>query len=139
MASDDLTQRLPDEDRTTQPTIITVLERLQAMDERMQKAEERQQKADERLLSMDERQQRADERLQSMDERQQRAEERTEGRFDHLEHHMTSEIASLREEMNKGFRKLETKIQLLNEDILNMRESQRDALHRIIDLEEKAL
>ena len=111
MASDDLTHRLPDEDRTTQPTIITVLERLQAMDERMQKAEERQQKA----------------------------EERTEGRFDHLEHHITSEIASLREEMNKGFRKLETKIQLLNEDILNMRESQRDALHRIIDLEQKAL
>ena len=111
MASDDLTQRLPDEDRTTQPTIITVLERLQAMDERMQKAEERQQKA----------------------------EERTESRFDQLERHMSSEIASLREEMNRNFRKLETKIQLLNEDILNMRESQRDALHRIIDLEQKAV
>ena len=118
MASDDLTQRLPDEDRTTQPTIITVLERLQALDERMQKADERQQK---------------------VDERQQKAEERTESRFDQLERHMSSEIASLREEMNRNFRKLETKIQLLNEDILNMRESQRDALHRIIDLEQKAV
>jgi hypothetical protein len=41
--------------------------------------------------------------------------------------------------MNRNFRKLDTKIQLLNEDILNMRETQRDALHRIIDLENKAL
>jgi phage host-nuclease inhibitor protein Gam len=104
MASDDLTQQLPDEERTTQPTIITVLERIQALDERMQ-----------------------------------RSEGRTENRFDRLEHQIASEIASLREEMNRNFRKLETKIQLLNEDILNMRETQRDALHRIIDLEHKPL
>ncbi len=118
MASDDLTKRLPDEERTTQPTIITVLERLKALDDRMQRYEERMQKSEERM---------------------QRSEERTESRFDHLEHHITSEIASLREDMNRNFRKLETKIQLLNEDILNMRETQRDALHRIIDLEQKAL
>ena len=118
MANDDLTQRLPDAERTTQPTIITVLERIQALDERMQ---------------------RSDERMQRSEERMQRSEERTESRFDHLEHHITSEIASLREDMNRNFRKLETKIQLLNEDILNMRESQRDSLHRIIDLEHKAL
>src|SRR5258706_11269137 len=111
MASDDLTQRLPDEDRTTQPTIITVLERLQALDERMR-----------------------------------RSAERTESRFDRQEHQIASEIGSLREEigslredMNRNFRKLETKVHLLNEDILNMRETQRDALHRIIDLEHKAL
>ena len=61
MASDDLTKRLHDEERITQPTIITVLERIQALDERMQRSEERM----------------------------ERSEERTEARFDHLEHHIT--------------------------------------------------
>ena len=101
MASDDLTQQLPeDEDKTTQPTIVTVLERMQRFEERM---------------------------AHDMEE--------LAGR---LERHTASEIASLREEMNRNFRRIENKIQLLNEDTLNMRENQRDALQRISDLESKA-
>lgn len=45
------------------------------------------------------------------------------------------QISSLREEMVKGFRTLDSKVMTLNEDTLSVRASQREIVKRMSDLE----
>ena len=109
MASDDLTQNLPDEDkdRTTQPTTTALLERIQ--------------KSEERMVAL----------LESVAAR-------LETQIAALREEFRNDIAALRHEMNQNFRRIENKIQVLNEDTLDMRASQREVLKQMRDLESKA-
>ena len=97
---DDPTQRLPDKDKTTQPTIEAILDRMQGFETRISQ-----------LL---------------------------ESQIASLREEMTTQNASLREEMNTQFRHLANKIDVLNEDSLGLRASQRDLLKRMGEIESRA-
>src|SRR5262249_21844246 len=55
-----------------------------------------------------------------------------------LAERMDGQIQTLRGEMEAGFRSLAAKIQVLNDDTLNVRAHQREILERISQLEAKA-
>jgi uncharacterized protein YoxC len=106
MSSNDQT---PD-DATTQPTLQTVLERINAVAEALT--------------------------LRMNDIANDVAQLRTdvEKRFDTVD----DEVAKLRKDVEQGFRRVERKIDLLNRDFLAIRGDQEDMLSRIESLESKA-
>lgn len=61
-----------------------------------------------------------------------------EQRFKDVEQRITDEVAQLRKEVEQGFRRVERKIDLLNKDFLGIRGDQEDMLSRIESLESKA-
>jgi hypothetical protein len=60
--------------------------------------------------------------------------EKLEARFEKLE----AELSQLRQDVNTGFRKVERKIEILNDNLLTMQANHRDLLVRVEDLESKA-
>jgi hypothetical protein len=107
---DDPTQSLPDKDKTTQPTVGAILERMQGFEARISQ------------------------HLQLL-----------ETQIALLREQMTTQIASLRDEMNTQFlgvnnqiRLLSNKIDVLNEDSLSLRASQRELLKRMGEIESRA-
>ena len=109
----DPTQSLPDNDKTTHPTANAILERMQGFETRI---------------------------FQYM----QLLESRLETQIVSLRDEMTSQIASLRDEMNTQFvgvntqiRLLANKLDVLNEDSLTLRASQRELLKRMTEMESR--
>jgi hypothetical protein len=51
---------------------------------------------------------------------------------------METELSQLRQDVNTGFRKVERKIEILNDNLLTMQANHRDLLVRVEDLESKA-
>ena len=113
MSSNDQT---PD-DATTQPTLKTVLERINAVADSVGQ------------LRIDV-EQRFD--AAANDIAQLRTD--VEKRFDTV----GDEVAKLRKDVEQGFRRVERKIDLLNKDFLAIRGDQEDMLSRIESLESKA-
>jgi hypothetical protein len=60
--------------------------------------------------------------------------EKLEARFEKIE----AELSQLRQDVNTGFRRVERKIEILNDNLLTMQANHRDLLVRVEDLESKA-
>ncbi|HEY7910452.1 MAG TPA: hypothetical protein VIG62_00965 [Blastocatellia bacterium] len=60
--------------------------------------------------------------------------EKMEARFEKME----TEFSQLRQDVNTGFRRVERKIEILNDNLLTMQANHRDLLVRVEDLESKA-
>jgi hypothetical protein len=60
--------------------------------------------------------------------------ESVNARFEKLE----TEFSQLRQDVNTGFRRVERKIEILNDNLLTMQANHRDLLVRVEDLESKA-
>ncbi|MEK6407859.1 MAG: hypothetical protein AABN34_12930 [Acidobacteriota bacterium] len=119
--SDELTQNLPNSVPETEPTILTLMERLKTMQELMDR---RQELADRRHLE-------SQELLMSVrDDINQRAQQKYEL--------LVNRIESLRTETNSHFRKQDHVIHALNDNVLHTRGDQRELFERIAALEEKA-
>ena len=97
---DDPTQSFPDNDKTTQPTLEAILDRVQGFETRISQL--------------------------------------VESQIASLRDDMTTQNASLRDEMHSGFRLVANKIDVLNEDSLSLRASQRELLKRMGELESRA-
>ena len=108
---DDPTQSFPDNDKTTQPTLEAILDRVQGFETRISQLVESQ------IASL-------------------RDEMTTQNAS--LRDEMTTQNASLRDEMHSGFRLVANKIDVLNEDSLSLRASQRELLKRMGELESRA-
>ena len=109
------------DDMTTQPTLTTLLERVQKSETGLYQAIEQ--------LGL-----RIEGQIQSVlgDVQSVRGEVET------LRRQLHDETQSLREEMRTLFRKLETKFQLLIEDSMDVRANQRDLSKRMDELDVKA-
>lgn len=59
-------------------------------------------------------------------------------RINALGNELRGDIANLREEMNVGFRKMEDKIDVLNQNILEVRADYRDLKRRMESMEKRA-
>jgi MoxR-like ATPase len=126
---DDPTQSLPDNDKTTQPTLEAILDRMQGFEGRIfQHLQGMESRFESQIASLRE-------ELTS-----QTASLRDEltSQTASLRDELTSQIATLREEMNSGFRLVANKIDVLNEDSLSLRASQRELLKRMGELESRA-
>ena len=102
------------DDMTTQPTLTTLLKRVQETETGLYQAIER--------LGL-----RIQGEIQSV-----------RGEVETLRREMHDETQTLREEMRTHFRKLETKFQLLIEDSMDVRANQRDLSKRMDELDVKA-
>ncbi|MEN3335219.1 MAG: hypothetical protein V7641_4584 [Blastocatellia bacterium] len=100
-------------DATTQPTLGTVLERINAVADGIAQ------------LRTD-----VDQRFDVVDQQFKDAEQRVTA--------VGNEVANLRKDVEQGFRRVERKIDLLNRDFLSIRGDQEDVLSRIESLESKA-
>ena len=119
---DDPTQSLPDNDKTTQPTIEAILDRMRGFETRIS------QLVESRIASL-----REEMTTQNASLREEMTTQNAS-----LREEMTTQNASLREEMNTGFRLVANKIDVLNEDSLSLRASQRELLKRMGELESRA-
>ena len=122
---DDPTQSLPDTDKTTQPTVNAILERMQGFEARISQLVESQSASVRKEVAV-------------------LGEEMTTQNAS-LREEMTTQNGSLREEMTAQFlgvnaqiRTLANKIDVLNEDGLTLRASQRDLLKRMAEIESNA-
>ena len=81
-------------------------------------------------------------RLQSLETRLEAKLVQTSGataaRFEQLIAGLSTEIASLRTEMNENFSRLRDEIAILNDDTLKTRAGHRELLRRVQELETKA-
>jgi len=81
-------------------------------------------------------------RLQSLETRLEAKLVQTSGataaRFEQLIAGLSTEIASLRTEMNENFSRVRDEIAILNDDTLKTRAGQRELLRRVEELETKA-
>jgi hypothetical protein len=102
------------DDMTTQPTLTTLLERVQKSETGLYQAIEQ--------LGL-----RIEGQIQSV-----------RGEVEAVRRELHDETQSLREEMRTLFRKLETKFQLLIEDSMDVRVNQRDLSKRMDELDVKA-
>lgn len=102
------------DDITTQPTLTTLLERVQKSETGLYQAIEQ--------LGL-----RIEGQIQSV-----------RGEVEAVRRELHDETQSLREEMRTLFRKLETKFQLLIEDSMDVRVNQRDLSKRMDELDVKA-
>lgn len=102
------------DDRTTQPTLTALLERVQKFETGLYQAIEQ--------LGL-----RIEGQIQSV-----------RGEVETVRRELHDEAESLREEMRTQFRKLETKFQLLIEDSMDVRANQRDLSKRMDELDVKA-
>ena len=119
---DDPTQSFPDDDKTTQPTVGAILERMQGFETRISQLLESQ------IASL-----REEMTTQNASLREEMTTQNTS-----LREEMTTQNASLRDEMTSGFRLVANKIDVLNEDSLSLRASQRELLKRMGELESRA-
>jgi chromosome segregation ATPase len=123
------------DDVTTQPTLTTLLERVQ-------KAEAGLYQAIERLgLRIESEVQSVRGEVQSVREDFQSVRQAVQSLRSEVEtsrRELHDEIQTLQEEMRTHFRKLETKFQLLIEDTMDVRANQRDLSKRMDELDVKA-
>ena len=116
------------DDMTTQPTLTTLLERVQKSETGLYHAIEQ--------LGL-----RIEGRIQSVlgEVQSVRGEvQSVRGEVEVVRRELHDEIQSVREEMRTLFRKLETKFQLLIEDSMDVRANQRDLSKRMDELDVKA-
>ena len=119
---DDPTQSFPDNDKTTQPTLEAILDRVQGFETRISQLVESQ------IASL-----RDDMTTQNASLRDEMTTQNAS-----LRDEVTTQNASLRDEMHSGFRLVANKIDVLNEDSLSLRASQRELLKRMGELESRA-
>jgi len=130
---DDPTQSFPDNDKTTQPTLEAILDRVQGFETRISQLVESQ------IASL-----RDDMTTQNASLRDEMTTQNASLRDEvttqnaSLREEMTTQNASLRDEMHSGFRLVANKIDVLNEDSLSLRASQRELLKRMGELESRA-
>ena len=133
---DDPTQSLPDKDLTTQPTIMAILERLQAFEARIsQSVELLGSTLEGQIVAL----------RGEMNSRFAGAHDEMNTRFAGVHDEMNTRFAQVdarfvefRDEMNTHFRLVANKIDVLHEDTLNVRAGQRELTKRITDIESKA-
>ena len=130
---DDPTQSLPDNDKTTQPTLEAILDRIQGFETRTSQLLESQIGS----LRGEMTTQNASLRDEMTTQIASLRDEMTT-QIASLRDGMTTQNASLREEMSSGFRLVANKIDVLNEDSLSLRASQRELLKRMGELESRA-
>jgi hypothetical protein len=123
---DDPTQSLPDKDKTTQPTLEAILDRIQGFETRISQLLESQ------IASL-----REDMTTQNASLREEMTTQNASLRGEATTQNasLRDEIASLRDQMNAQFRLVANKIDVLNEDSLSLRASQRELLKRMGELE----
>ena len=119
---DDPTQSLPDNDKTTQPTLEAILDRMQRFETRISQLLESQ------IASLG-----GEMTTQIASLRDEMTTQNAS-----LREEMTTQNTSLRDEMSSGFRLVANKIDVLNEDSLSLRASQRELLKRMGELESRA-
>lgn len=119
--SDDLTKKLPDDVPDTEPTILTVMERLDSMQEVMDR---RHIETLERIAGV-----RGDINSVRGD---------INGVRDEINKTVESRIDLLRAETDAHFRKQNHIIRALNDSVLSSRGDQRELFERVAALEEKA-
>jgi hypothetical protein len=102
---------LPDKDKTTQPTLEAIFDRIQGFEARI---------------------------FQHLESQIALLREEMITQIASLREEMITQNALLREEMNSQFRLVANKIDVLNEDSLGLRASQRDLLKRMGELESRA-
>ncbi|HYP26501.1 MAG TPA: hypothetical protein VE262_07280 [Blastocatellia bacterium] len=121
---------------TTKPTIETVLERINALDQRMeQRIDSFDQRMEQRVDSFDQRmEQRIDALDQKWDGRINALEQKLEARIDGVE----KQVTALRSDMDAGLKKVGRTIAALNDNFLNLQSDFRDFNSRLERLESKA-
>ena len=141
---DDPTQSLPDNDKTTQPTLEAILDRIQGFETRTSQLLESQigsLRGDMTTQNASLRDEMTTQIASLRDEMTTQIASLRDGMTTQnasLREEMTSQNASLREEMSSGFRLVANKIDVLNEDSLSLRASQRELLKRMGELESRA-
>ena len=121
MENDDPTQSLPDRDLTTQPTATAILERLQGFEVRIFERVEQLGSALEGKIS------------ELRGEMNTRFAE-VHARFVEVD----NRFLEIRSDMNTHFGLVANKIEVMHEDNLNVRASQRELLKRMGEIESKA-
>ena len=131
--NDDPTQSLPDNDKTTQPTLEAILDRMQRFETRISQLLESQiaSLGGEMTTQIASLGGEMTTQIASL-----RDEMTTQNAS--LREEMTTQNTSLRDEMSSGFRLVANKIDVLNEDSLSLRASQRELLKRMGELESRA-
>jgi DNA anti-recombination protein RmuC len=116
---DDPTQSLPDEDLTTQPTAMAILERLRQFESRLsQSVQQLRSSLENQIASL----------RDEMNTRFAEAREEMNTRFLENREEMNARFLENREEMNTHFRLVANKIEVMHEDNLNVRAGQRELL-----------
>lgn len=143
MSDDDTTKELPTGDRLD--SLISLVQQIavdvRSSSERLERLESRQERLEERL-------ERVEERLENLESRQERLEERLERletKVDERLHDTRSmwealqtQITELRTDMEKGFRRLDHKVELYHKTLIELYADHRDLEERVDKLEEKA-
>jgi hypothetical protein len=137
---DDPTQSLPDKDRTTQPTVGAILERMQEFEARFSRLLESQFASLREEMTTQNASLREEMTTQNASLREEMTTQNASLRGEMTTHNasLRDEIASLRDQMNAQFRLVANKIDVLNEDSLSLRASQRELLKRMGELETRA-
>lgn len=112
--SDELTQKLPDDVPDTEPTILTLMERLRSMQEL---TDRKHIETQELIISV-------------RDDVNQRAQQKYEL--------LVTRIELLHTATDRHFRKQDHVIHALNDSVLSARGDQRELFERVAELEEKA-
>ena len=129
MNDDDPTQSFPDNDKTTQPTLGAILDHVRGFETRVfQHLQLMESRFDSQIASL-----RDEVTAQTASLRSEMT-----ALSASLRAELTAQIASLRDEMNSGFRLVANKIEVLSEDSLSLRASQRELLKRMGELETRA-
>jgi chromosome segregation ATPase len=142
MSNDDPTKNLDNH-----ALLLQLIAMFRAFDERLQGFDERLQGFDERLRSFDERLQGFDERLRALEARSQEHDSKIESLEKMVEARLYDtrpiweavqlQITELRAEMAKGFRRSDRKMELFQEQVVELYAYQRDMEERLEKLEPK--
>jgi chaperonin cofactor prefoldin len=136
MGGDDTTKELPTDDRLD--SLISLVHQI-AVDVRS--SSEMLERLEARLDQLDARQQRLEERQERVEERLERLETKVDERLHDTRpmwEALQTQITELRTDMEKGFRRLDHKVELYHKTLIELYADHRDLEERVDKLEEKA-